>query len=241
MVDRSHCGRGVPGSSGKACSGVKVQDLRGEARQLYQQWRALGYTEEGASDRVDRSGLVQEPKLYEVFRGLGLSREAASTAALGRDPHRPTDDLGRIKAALRELGLSEAAPKAATADLADPRSRPVAETAGRSAAATMAAHVQDNRRRLIESIERIAYDIRKGGSTLCLWDGETRERASLRAAYYEALEVAEDDATKMWVIKVVDSCWPGIDEPVRASLQRSMSKSRAAKRSASKRVRPIGS
>jgi hypothetical protein len=125
--------------------------------------------------------------------------------------------------------------------LADSRSRPVAETAGRPTAATMAAHVQDNGRRLIESIERIAYDIRKGASTLCLWDGETRERASLRAAYYKALEVAEDDATKMWVIKVVDSCWPGIDEPVRASLQRSMSKSRAAKRSASKRVRPIGS
>jgi hypothetical protein len=39
------------------------------------------------------------------------------------DAHRPTDDHGRIKAAFRELGLSEAATKAATADLEEPRYR----------------------------------------------------------------------------------------------------------------------
>jgi hypothetical protein len=38
--------------------------------------------------------------------------------------------------------------------------------------------------------------------------GESREAASLRAAYYKLFEAAPNDFVKLWVIKVVEARWP---------------------------------
>jgi hypothetical protein len=35
---------------------MRAPDLRGEAKQLFEEWRNLGYTEARALDRVQRSG-----------------------------------------------------------------------------------------------------------------------------------------------------------------------------------------
>jgi len=93
---------------------VRAQDLTGEARRLFEEWRGLGYTEYQALDRVRRSGLVREPELYETLRGVfGLSQEAAVVGALGRHPE-PTDDHDQLARSFRETwGLSEAAADAA--------------------------------------------------------------------------------------------------------------------------------
>jgi hypothetical protein len=109
------------------------------------------------------------------------------------------------------------------------------DTTRQSRRAAVGETLQDNRRRLIENIERIAYDIRQSGSTLCLWNGESREQASLREAYYAAFRLAPDDATKLWVIGVVESYWPGLRETGPGSA--ASSKPATAKRGASKLVR----
>jgi hypothetical protein len=68
--------------------------LTGEVKTLYEQWRSLGYTQSAALDRVERSDLVHEERLYRQFRDAGLSPVAASMAAIGRDgpPLRPVED-----------------------------------------------------------------------------------------------------------------------------------------------------
>jgi hypothetical protein len=72
---------------------VKPSDLQGEARELYESWRDLGYSEVAALDLVQRSGLIgvneHVRQVYEFFRGQGLSERAASHAALGRDAELP--------------------------------------------------------------------------------------------------------------------------------------------------------
>jgi hypothetical protein len=86
--------------------------------------------------------------------------------------------------------------------------QPVSETAGPASGAPQPG---DNAR-LIAIIEQWAADICWRGEGLAIHDGETREQASLSAAYYKALEVAEDVATKLWVIRVAESYWPGLTE-----------------------------
>ncbi len=49
---------------------MRVQDLKGEAKELFEQWRALGYTERQASGPRAAVGLVREPELYEGFGGF---------------------------------------------------------------------------------------------------------------------------------------------------------------------------
>jgi hypothetical protein len=144
----------------------------------------------------------------------------------------PKSDHDRLVTNFVSLGLSVSQAEVA-AHGRDPR--PVNGTAAQSTTATVAETLQNKRRRLIENIERIAYDIRHSGSTLCLWNGESREQASLREAYYEAFRLAPDDATKLWVIGVVESYWPGLRENGPGST--ASSKPASARRAASKPVR----
>ncbi|HEY1325131.1 MAG TPA: hypothetical protein VGF32_33065 [Streptosporangiaceae bacterium] len=63
---------------------MNVWDLRGDARDLYDQWRRVGLTEAQALEEVERSGILTRQDLAEQFEGLGLSPEAARYAAQGR-------------------------------------------------------------------------------------------------------------------------------------------------------------
>src|SRR5688572_12813509 len=132
--------------------------------------------------------------MFDVWRSIGFS-ESATVQLLREDGLIPMGDHDRLVANFVSLGLS--ASEAETA--AHGRGARLARgTTTRSPGVAVAETLQDNRRRLIENIERIAYDIRRSGSTLCVWDGESREQASLREAYYEAFRLAPDDATKLW-------------------------------------------
>jgi hypothetical protein len=64
--------------------------------------------------------------------------------------------------------------------------------------------------RLIRIIEAWAQDLRdgRGGGGLCIELGETRELASLRAAYGKALFAARNHAEAAWIIGIVESWRP---------------------------------
>jgi hypothetical protein len=148
----------------------------------------------------------KQREMFDTWRSLGLS-ESAAMDALREDGLVAMSDHDRLVANFVSLGLS--ASEAETA--AHGRGPRLARgTTTRSPGVTVAETLQDNRQRLIENIERIAQQIRWSGSTLCVWNGESREQASLREAYYEAFRLAPDDATKLWVIGVVQSRWPGL-------------------------------
>jgi hypothetical protein len=72
---------------------------------------------------------VREPELYETLRGVfGLSQEAGSIGALGRNPE-PVDDHDRLAESFRETwGLSEAAAEDAAHGRDGSCARPVSET-----------------------------------------------------------------------------------------------------------------
>ena len=143
---------------------------------------------------------------YEIWRRLGLSEQAA-IEVLRDDGLIPMSDHDCLVANFMRLGLSASEAETAAHGRGP---RLVRDMTRPSPGATVGETLQDNRRRLIENIERIAYDIRQSGATLGLWNGESREQASLREAYYQAFRLAPDDATKLWVIAVVESRWPGL-------------------------------
>jgi hypothetical protein len=72
----------------------------------------------------------------------------------------------------------------------------VSEVAGRSASPLKPG---DNDR-LISFIEQCASDIRFRGETLLIHNGESREQASRRAAYYKVLGTAQNDFQRMWIV-----------------------------------------
>jgi hypothetical protein len=163
---------------------------------------------------------------------FGLSEQSAMNL-LRQDGLLPTSDDDRVVSMFRNtFGLGEEGARLAAGGRGP---RPVRGTTAQPSAVTVAETLPDNRKRLIENIEGIAREIRWSGSSLCLWNGESREQASLRAAYYKALDVAEDDATKLWVIGVVKSCWPRLTETGPGSTP--SSKPASARPSASKPMR----
>jgi hypothetical protein len=67
---------------------MRGDELKGEARTLYEEWRAWGCTEAEALDLVERSGLLggnpYELRAYEASRAVFRSSpRVASVAALG--------------------------------------------------------------------------------------------------------------------------------------------------------------
>ena len=205
--------------------------MKGEAKELYEQWRALGYTERQSLDRVQRSGLVREPELYEGFREFfGLSREAASIAALGRDPEPSADPHDRTVAAFRGLGLSESAAEIAADGRDGPSSRPVSEAPAGSSSWLKPG---DNER-LISIIEQWQQDLLARGQ-LCIERGETRELAALREAWGKVFLSAQNDLQRLWMSTVVRSWRPellsspsarsgGVSETTKPSPSRSTAK-----------------
>ncbi len=95
---------------------MRPADLPGEARELFEGWRALGRTEAQALDEVQRSGVLEELALAESFRGMGLSEAAARVAARGRGPapERPAVE-DRLFDAFVGMGLSESRARIAAA------------------------------------------------------------------------------------------------------------------------------
>jgi hypothetical protein len=139
---------------------------------------------------------------------FGLSEQSAMNL-LRQDGLLPTSDRDRAVSMFRTtFSLTEQGARVAAGGRAP---RPINGSTAQSPTVTVTGALPDNRRRLIQNIERIAQEIRCNG-TLCIWNGESRDQASLRAAYYKVLEVAEEDATKLWVIGVVESYWPGLIE-----------------------------
>jgi hypothetical protein len=144
---------------------------------------------------------------------FGLSEQSAMNLLL-QDGLLPTSDEDRVVWMFRNtFGLGEEGAGVAAGGRGQ---RPVRGMTAQPSSANIAETPPDNRRRLIENIERIAQEIRCNG-TLCIWNGESLEQASLRAAYYKVLEVAKEDATRLWVIGVVKSYWPSITETGRGS------------------------
>ena len=128
-----------------------------------------------------------------TLRGLprffGLSREAASIAALGRDPEPSADPHDRTVAnTLRGLGLSESAAEIAADGRDGPSSRPVSEAPAGSSSWLKPG---DNER-LISIIEQWQQDLLARGQ-LCIERGETRELAALREAWGKVLLSAPND------------------------------------------------
>jgi hypothetical protein len=180
---------------------VRAQDLKREAKQLFEEWRQLGYTERQALDRVERSGLVREPELYETLRGVfGLSQEAARTAALGRNPE-PADDHGRVVENLKSsFGLSDRQAQIAADGRDGPTVRPVSEAGGQGP------QPGDNQR-LIALVEQWQQDLLARGQ-LCIERGECRELAALREAYGKVFLAAQNDVQRLWMATVVEAYWP---------------------------------
>jgi hypothetical protein len=67
---------------------IDPKDLRGEAARVFQTWRSIGLSESSAIEQLRRDGLLGQPdafdRLVENFKALGLSPDAARTAAVGR-------------------------------------------------------------------------------------------------------------------------------------------------------------
>jgi hypothetical protein len=148
---------------------------------------------------------------FNLWRTLGLSEEA-SLRVMQEDGWLPPSSGGdQLVESFKRLGLSDAAAEIAADGPGGPRRRHVAES--REGAAAQ----EDNRRRLIEQIERLAFEMRQGGYTLCVERGQTREEAALQAAYYKVFGLASDDGARLWVMKVAEERWPWLVKSSRST------------------------
>jgi hypothetical protein len=177
---------------------MRAQNLKGQAKELFEQWRALGYTEAQALDRVQRSGLVRDPELYETLRGVfGLSQEAASISALGRNPE-PVDDDDRLARSFRETwGLSEAAAEVAVRG----RDRGSSSRAVSEISLSSLRPDPSNIQYVVAAIEEITSGLYREG---------VAENRALREAAVKVMLKVPDDRTADWVAWVARRFWPSI-------------------------------
>jgi hypothetical protein len=176
---------------------VKASDLTGEAKELFEEWRALGYTERQALDRVERSGVVRESELYENLRGIfGLSREAASMAALGRAPEPLADDrAGLVENFKSSFGLSEQAAQIAADGHDGPSRRPASGSAGRWSAKPEPGDALS----MVARVEGLAADTAgRGGSY----------KGAVKAAVWQLFEAAPNEVWQDWIAGVAGRRWP---------------------------------
>ncbi len=137
---------------------------------------------------------------------------------------------------LRGMGLSEDAAEVAADGRDGPSPRPVSETSGQSPAAAIS-RAEGRKRRLISIIERWAADIR-GRGDMVVYEGESREEASLRTAYGKVILEA-DQLNGVWVAEVARERWPwlmrarlgcGLEERVRDVSRSNSSRPKSARR-----------
>ncbi|GAA2875641.1 hypothetical protein GCM10010517_36580 [Streptosporangium fragile] len=125
---------------------MKANDLRGDALQVFESWRALGYSEFEALQEVERSGVVIEEQLFEIFTSIGLSESVARIAARGRAGQTTTGDpLEEVVQLFRTLGLSESAARVAAIGrgISEPEARWAYAEAARSPAPPTAPQATD--------------------------------------------------------------------------------------------------
>jgi hypothetical protein len=92
---------------------MRVSDLTGEARRLYESWRELGYSERQALEEVERSGIAYEQELTEIFQNIGMSESAARCAALGHSSGAAVHPFDEAVKQFEGLGLSPEGAKVA--------------------------------------------------------------------------------------------------------------------------------
>ncbi|MFI7044746.1 hypothetical protein [Streptosporangium sandarakinum] len=93
---------------------AEVAALPPRSRALFEQWRAVGRTDDQALTEVRRSGLIEEEQLEEQFRARGMSPEAARIAARGREGDvPPADPFDALVEAFQRCGLSPEAARIA--------------------------------------------------------------------------------------------------------------------------------
>lgn len=177
---------------------MQPDDLRGAARDAYDMWRnTFGLSEQSAMRALEQDGAIPMSEDEKLAR-------------------RFQDMFGlSVEAAQMAAAGRDGAPHRAT-------SSPVAEVAGRSASPLK----PDDNDRLISLVEQWASDIRFRGETLLIYNGESREQASRRAAYYKVLAAAQNDVQRLWIVNVVKSWRPELlDSPSSRSLNETTPKS----------------
>ncbi|MEU3168957.1 hypothetical protein [Streptosporangium sp. NPDC006930] len=92
---------------------MKENELTGQAREYYNDWRKLGLSESAALSEVERSGILDEDQLTEGFKSLGLSPEAARIAAQGRGEAAAQHPFDQAVSLYERMGLSPSAAKVA--------------------------------------------------------------------------------------------------------------------------------
>jgi hypothetical protein len=179
---------------------VRASDLTGEAKGLYEQWRALGYGERAALDRVARSGLVLSADEEKVARSLqaifGLTEGQATAAARGRDARAsgpatqptPMSVEERTARSLRKIfNLTEAQSLVAARGDDSGSSRPVSESLS-------------SLRPDPANIPHVVAAIKEIASGLCR-EGVAEDKA-LRDAAAQVMLRVPDDRTADWVARV---------------------------------------
>jgi hypothetical protein len=143
----------------------------------------------------------EQRKAFETWRSLGLSESAAMDCLITDGVVAVSEEEQLARSLSSTFGLSEAAAEAAARgrDGGPPSSRPVSES--------QPARQAEDRRRLMAVIEAWAADLREDGP-LGIERGESKELASLRAAYGKALGAARNHAEAAWIIGVVESWRP---------------------------------
>jgi len=187
----------------RGCCGVTVKphELDPEQRRAFDTWRAVGLSESAAMTALIEDGVITLSEHEHLARRF-------------QDIFGLSEEAAQIAAAGRD-GAPQKAPSA------------VSEVAGRSASPLKPG---DNDR-LISLIEQWASDIRFRGETLLIHNGESREQASRRAAYYKVLGAAQNDFQRLWMVNVVKSWRPELlDSPSSRSLNETTRKSGSAGR-----------
>jgi hypothetical protein len=158
---------------------IKPNELNPEQRRAFETWRAVGLSESAAMNALIEDGVITLSEDEHLARRF-------------QDMFGLSEEAAQIAAAGRDGAPHRAA------------SSPVSEVAGRSASPLKPG---DNHR-LISLIEQWASDIRFRGETLLIHNGESREQASRRAAYYKVFAAAQNDFQRLWIVNVVKSWRP---------------------------------
>jgi hypothetical protein len=99
----------------KGLTSPRRADLHGEALELFESWRGLGWSETQALEEVRLSGIVDQQGLAEIGESMGMTPERARRFAVGRGrpAPAPAHPFDALVAEFQRLGMSEAGARAA--------------------------------------------------------------------------------------------------------------------------------